>query len=62
MHWPGTTPPPSCNTLRVFCLISAVKKDRVMWWIIDIIADGDLTALGFVLAAMALLGVLVMRL
>ena len=33
-----------------------------MWWLVDIIADGDLKTLGGILAAVALLGALIMLL
>jgi hypothetical protein len=45
--------------LEAWSIISEVKKDCVVWWLIDIIADRDLMMLGFVLAAVALIAVLV---
>jgi hypothetical protein len=41
---------------------STVEKDHIMWWIIDIIAAGDLAALGSIIAAVVILGALFMLL
>ena len=52
-----------CNKLHLFAVFSAMKRDYViMWWIIDIIAARDLAALGAVMAAVAVLGMLLMLL